>query len=393
MSKAINIIRIPGMGIGPECVAAASEIMEVAVNKVEDGHKIRWIDAELDSTKSWRSQLSNIVNLFRSYKVALKGPTESPKGVKSLNVLIRGLLNLYACVRPISWLEGIPSPLKNPQDYNFVIFRENTEDSYVGIECGPRTQQLYDMQTFLIRNWEQSVEKVGHTKEMALGLSIVTRQATENIARAAVQYAIDNNLSKVTIGAKDNIMEETNGMFKKWAFDLLHREFNAIRLNKWGDAEIITEHNQKILINHRITDNLLQQMIMRPSDYQVVVLMNFAGDVFTDGLSGLVGGLGLACGVNKNDDLAIYEATHGTWPQAAGQDRANPSAVALSGAMCLEELGYTKSANLIRYAIQSCILKSLVTEDLGRQINLPQDQWLSTTEFKDEVIKRIKTMV
>lgn len=389
MKKQINIVRIPGMGIGPECVSAASEIIEVAVDKHEPGHKISWIDAELDSRKDWRAQLSNIVKLLEKYKVALKGPTESPEGVKSLNVFIRLLLQLFACVRPISWTKGVPSPLRRPEDYNFVIFRENTEDSYVAIECGPNTQELSDMQDLLVNKWGQSADKVASTKEMAIGLSIVTKKATENIARAGVQYAIDNKLTKVCIGAKDNIMEQTNGKFKQWSFELIEKEFGAQKVNEWGDYEIVTTTGHKILVNHRITDNLLQQMIMNPKGYEVVILMNFTGDVFTDGLSGLVGGIGLAPGVNKNNNMAIYEATHGTWPQAAGQSRANPGAITLSGAMCLEDLGLVNAAKAIRLSIGKCIQEKLVTEDLGKQMNLPKSQWLSTDEFKDQVILRI----
>ena len=394
MKERIKIIRIPGVGIGPECVKAASRIMEAAVKKAYNGAVgLNWIDADLDATKDWQDQLKHIIGLLGMYRIALKGPTEKPAGMKSLNVLLRVMAKLYACIRPISWVEGVPSPLKNPEDYNFVIFRENTEDCYVSIECGPNTENLRFMQKFLVEKWKQAKEIVAHTMDMAIGITIVTKEATQNITRAAIQYAIDNDRSKVTIGAKDNIMELTNGWFKKWAIELIVNEFGAKKINKWGDYEIVTKDGRKIIINHRITDNLLQQMIMRPQDYDVVILMNFTGDVFTDGLAGLVGGIGMACGVNKNNKIAVYEATHGTWPEAAGQNRANPSAITRSGAMLLRDENYPEAANLIEFAIESCILKGLVTEDLGKQMELPEEKWLSTTQFTDEVTKRIETLV
>jgi len=385
--KIIKIVRILGMGIGPRCIREASRIMEAALKKAtNDTVRIEWIDAELDSTGDWESQLKNIVELVIKYKIALKAPTEKPEGIgmQSLNVALRKLLNLYACIRPINWIPGIPSPYTDPSKFDLIIYRENTEGSYVAIEAGPNTERLKEIQSFLANTWNESIRD---TTDMAIGVTIVSKEASQRLMRKALQDAIALKRKRVTVGAKSNIREQVDGSFQRWCLEVV-KEFGGDEVGK--NQYEITKDGHTVFVDHMITDNFFQQLSLRPEEFDLVVFMNYDGDVISDTLAAAVGGIGVAGGSNKNETLAVYEATHGTWPQAAGQNRANPSAIALSGGILMEDIGVSEANILIRNAIQKAVADKKVTEDLGKTFGIPESDYLTTSEFADVVIENIE---
>ena len=365
---------IEGDGIGSDIWNASQMVFDHAVNKAYGDHKkIIWKEIyagekAFNEKKSWLPDetLENI----KEYLVAIKGPLTTPVGggMRSLNVTLRQVLDLYACVRPVTWFNGVPSPVKDPSLVDMVIFRENTEDIYAGIEWSHGTDEVEKVKDFLIN--EMNVTNIRFPDTVSLGVKPVSVEGTERIVRAALQYAIDHNRKSVTLVHKGNIMKFTEGKFKEWGYDLAKREFNSTDY-EGGPWQVIDNNGNEIIIKDVIADAFLQQILLRPSEYDVICTLNLNGDYISDALAAIVGGIGIAPGANINysSGHAIFEATHGTAPKYAGKDMVNPSSVILSGVMMLEYIGWQEAADLIIQGIESSIQNKTVTYDFHRLMN------------------------
>ena len=365
---------IEGDGIGSDIWNASQTVFDHAVNKAYGDHKkIIWKEIyagekAFNEKKSWLPDetLENI----KEYLVAIKGPLTTPVGggMRSLNVTLRQVLDLYACVRPVTWFNGVPSPVKDPSLVDMVIFRENTEDIYAGIEWSHGTDEVEKVKDFLIN--EMNVTNIRFPDTVSLGVKPVSVEGTERIVRAALQYAIDHNRKSVTLVHKGNIMKFTEGKFKEWGYDLAKKEFNSTDY-EGGPWQVINNNGNEIIIKDVIADAFLQQILLRPSEYDVICTLNLNGDYISDALAAIVGGIGIAPGANINysSGHAIFEATHGTAPKYAGKDMVNPSSVILSGVMMLEYIGWQEAADLIIQGIESSIQNKTVTYDFHRLMN------------------------
>ena len=365
---------IEGDGIGSDIWNASQMVFDHAVNKAYGDHKkIIWKEIyagekAFNEKKSWLPDetLENI----KEYLVAIKGPLTTPVGggMRSLNVTLRQVLDLYACVRPVTWFNGVPSPVKDPSLVDMVIFRENTEDIYAGIEWSHGTDEVEKVKDFLIN--EMNVTNIRFPDTVSLGVKPVSVEGTERIVRAALQYAIDHNRKSVTLVHKGNIMKFTEGKFKEWGYDLAKKEFNSTDY-EGGPWQVIDNNGNEIIIKDVIADAFLQQILLRPSEYDVICTLNLNGDYISDALAAIVGGIGIAPGANINysSGHAIFEATHGTAPKYAGKDMVNPSSVILSGVMMLEYIGWQEAADLIIQGIESSIQNKTVTYDFHRLMN------------------------
>ena len=365
---------IEGDGIGSDIWNASQMVFDHAVNKAYGNHKkIIWKEIyagekAFNEKKSWLPDetLENI----KEYLVAIKGPLTTPVGggMRSLNVTLRQVLDLYACVRPVTWFNGVPSPVKDPSLVDMVIFRENTEDIYAGIEWSHGTDEVEKVKDFLIN--EMNVTNIRFPDTVSLGVKPVSVEGTERIVRAALQYAIDHNRKSVTLVHKGNIMKFTEGKFKEWGYDLAKKEFNSTDY-EGGPWQVIDNNGNEIIIKDVIADAFLQQILLRPSEYDVICTLNLNGDYISDALAAIVGGIGIAPGANINysSGHAIFEATHGTAPKYAGKDMVNPSSVILSGVMMLEYIGWQEAADLIIQGIESSIQNKTVTYDFHRLMN------------------------
>ncbi len=399
---------IEGDGIGPDIWAAAQRVLDAAVEKAYKGkRKIEWHEVyagqkAFDKTGKWlpTKTLSDI----KKYLVAIKGPLTTPigGGIRSLNVALRQKLDLYACVRPVTYFKGVPSPVRKPELVDMVIFRENTEDIYAGIEYLHGTAKLRKFKKFLIN--DMKVKGIRFPDTVSLGVKPVSVEGTERLVRAAIKHALDNNLPSVTLVHKGNIMKFTEGKFKEWGYELAEREFGK-KVFTWAQYDRIKAKKGKkaadtaqekalskgaLLIKDSIADAFLQQILTRPADYSVIATLNLNGDYVSDALAATVGGIGIAPGANINYDTgrAIFEATHGTAPKYAGLDKVNPSSVILSGEMMLRYMGWTEAADLIIKGIGSSIRKKRVTYDFERLMT--KATLLKCSEFGDEVIKNMK---
>ncbi|MEZ5002092.1 MAG: NADP-dependent isocitrate dehydrogenase [Chitinophagales bacterium] len=377
---------IEGDGIGPDIWAASVRVFDAAVEKAYHGEKkIEWLEVltgqkAFDQTGEWLPQ--DTLDKIKEYLVAIKGPLTTPVGggIRSLNVALRQILDLYACVRPVRYFEGVPSPVKAPEKVDMVIFRENSEDIYAGIEYLAGTPDAKKLIKFL--QDEFGVNKIRFPESSSIGIKPVSKEGTERLMRAAVEYAIAQKRDSVTIVHKGNIMKFTEGKFKEWSYELAEREFGD-KVWTWAQYDRIAaeegveeanEAQQKaldsgaILIKDVIADAFLQQIILRPDEYEVIATLNLNGDYISDALAALVGGIGIAPGANINytTGMAIFEATHGTAPKYAGLDKVNPSSVILSGVMMLEYLGWQDAADLIVKGIEGAIAKKQVTYDFER---------------------------
>jgi isocitrate dehydrogenase len=377
---------IEGDGIGPDIWAASVRVFDAAVEKAYKGEKkIVWKEVltgqkAFDLTGEWLPQetLDSIIE----YLVAIKGPLTTPVGggIRSLNVALRQILDLYACVRPVRYFDGVPSPVKEPQNVDMVIYRENSEDIYAGIEFLAGTPEAKKVIDFL--QTEMGVNKIRFPESSSIGVKPVSKEGTERLMRAAVEYAIVQKRSSVTIVHKGNIMKYTEGKFKEWGYQLAEKEFGD-KVFTWAQYDRIAAEegveeaneaqnkaiaNGAILIKDVIADAFLQQIILRPSEYEVIATLNLNGDYISDALAALVGGIGIAPGANINyiTGMAVFEATHGTAPKYAGLDKVNPSSVILSGVMMLEYLGWQEAADLIVKGIEGAISKKQVTYDFER---------------------------
>lgn len=362
---------IEGDGIGKDITPAMKGIVDAAVLKAYKGiRKVAWweIFAGEKALKIYGSSLpEDSLTALKYFHVGIKGPLSTPvgEGFRSLNVAFRHLLDLYACIRPVYWLEGVPAPIKRPQDVDMVLFRENTEDLYAGIEWESGTSQCKKVGNFLRE--EMGVSNI--RDDAAIGIKPISPTATKRLVRMAINYAIENGRSTVTLVHKANIMKFTEGGFRKWGYEVALQEFDDICITEERLARdfggILPDG--KILVNDRIADAMFQQILLRPSEYSVLAMANLNGDYISDSLAASVGGLGLAPGVNMNDETALFEATHGTAPKYSGLDKANPGSLILSSVLLLEYLGWKEAARSIVKAMQLTIQKGTVTYDLARQ--------------------------
>jgi isocitrate dehydrogenase len=395
---------IEGDGIGPDIWAASVRVIDAAVEKAFGGKKkIIWKEVlagekAFNQTGNWLPQ--ETLDLIDEYKVAIKGPLTTPVGggIRSLNVALRQQLDLYACVRPVRWFKGVPSPVKEPGLVNMTIFRENTEDIYAGIEYMAGTPELAKVMHFL--ESEMGVTNIRFPKTSSIGIKPVSIEGTERLVRAALEFALENKRSSLTLVHKGNIMKFTEGKFKDWGYALCEREYGD-RVFTWAQYDRIkaeqgeeaankaqTEATAggKLIVKDVIADAFLQQILLRPSEYDVIATLNLNGDYISDALAAQVGGIGIAPGANINyvSGHAIFEATHGTAPKYAGKDMVNPSSVILSAVMMLEYMGWNKAAKLIVKGIERSIRKKRVTYDFERLMKGATK--LKCSEFGDEII-------
>ena len=382
---------IEGDGIGPDIWAAASRVLEAAVAKAYNGQKeIVWKEVlagqkAMDQTGEWLPQAT--LDGINEHLVSIKGPLTTPVGggIRSLNVALRQKLDLYACVRPVQYFQGVPSPVKNPQDVDMIIFRENTEDIYAGIEFAEGEEDTAKFLGWLKSTFPDRFAKIRFPRTAGLGIKPVSQEGTNRLVKAAIQYAIDNNKDSVTLVHKGNIMKFTEGAFRDWGYETAAQDFGGEELDG-GPWHVIVHEGRKITVKDVIADAMLQQIILRPKEYGVIATLNLNGDYISDALAAQVGGIGIAPGANINYDtgVSIFEATHGTAPKYAGQDKVNPSSVILSGEMMFRYMGWTEAADLIIKGIEGAISKKRVTYDFERLMD--GATLLKCSEFGDEII-------
>ncbi|MCB0636017.1 MAG: NADP-dependent isocitrate dehydrogenase [Lewinella sp.] len=383
---------IEGDGIGPDIWAASERVLDAAVEKAYGGQrKIHWHEVlagekAFNQTGEWLPQKT--LDDITEYLVAIKGPLTPPVGggIRSLNVALRQKLDLYACVRPVQYFQGVPSPVKHPELVDMIIFRENTEDIYAGIEFKEGSDEVEKFKSMLKEAFPTHYSKIRFPDTAGLGLKPVSQEGTRRLVQAAIQYALDNNKKSVTLVHKGNIMKFTEGAFRDWGYETAAKDFGATELDGGPWHVIKTEDGREIIIKDVIADAFLQQIILRPKEYEVIATMNLNGDYISDALAAQVGGIGIAPGANINymTGIAIFEATHGTAPKYAGQDKVNPSSVILSGEMMFRYMGWTEAADLILKGINGAIGKKRVTYDFERLMD--GATLLKCSEFGDEII-------
>ena len=398
---------IEGDGTGEDIWASSVRVIDAAVQKAYNGEKkIHWLEVlagekAFNLTGNWLPE--ETITDIDNYMVAIKGPLTTPVGggIRSLNVALRQQLDLYACVRPVQYFTGVPSPVKEPHLVDMVIFRENTEDIYAGIEYLHGTPELEKLKKFLIE--EMGVNKIRFPDTVSLGIKPVSVEGTERLVRAAIEFAIDNKKPSVTLVHKGNIMKFTEGKFKDWGYELAEREFGD-KVFTWvqydkilakegkaaaDKAQNASEANGLVIVKDVIADAFLQQILLRPSEYSVIATLNLNGDYISDALAAEVGGIGIAPGANINyiNGKAIFEATHGTAPKYAGLDKVNPSSVILSGEMMLRYMGWKEAADLILSSMEKTIAKKQVTYDFHRLME--GATLLKCSEFGDALISNM----
>jgi isocitrate dehydrogenase len=385
---------IEGDGIGIDVTPVMQKVVDAAIEKAYGGsRKIAWMEvyAGEKSTRVYGSDVwlpEETMEAVRDYVVSIKGPLTTPVGggIRSLNVALRQALDLYVCLRPVRYFDGTPSPLREPEKTDMVIFRENSEDIYAGVEWASGTPEAKKVIDFLIN--EMGVTKIRFPESSGIGVKPVSREGTERLVRKAIQYAIDNDRKSVTLVHKGNIMKFTEGAFKDWGYELAKNEFGATELDGGPWCTLVNPRTgNTITINDVIADNFLQQILLRPQDYEVIATMNLNGDYISDALAAQVGGIGIAPGANLSDSVAMFEATHGTAPKYAGLDKVNPSSVILSAEMMLRHMGWTEAADLIINGISGAISAKTVTYDLARLMDNPTE--LSCSGFGDAVIGKM----
>ncbi|HSO84565.1 NADP-dependent isocitrate dehydrogenase [Thiocapsa sp.] len=385
---------IEGDGIGIDITPVMCAVVDAAVFKAYGGsRKIHWMEiyAGEKSTRTYGEDVwlpEETLAAVKDYVVSIKGPLTTPVGggIRSLNVTLRQELDLYVCLRPVRYFTGTPSPLKEPQHTDMVIFRENSEDIYAGIEWQEGTPAAKKVIAFL-RN-EMGVTKIRFPETSGIGVKPVSRDGTERLVRKAIQYVIDNDRASLTLVHKGNIMKFTEGAFKQWGYDLAKSEFGAEEI---GGGPWCSFKNPKtgkeIVVKDVIADAFLQQILLRPKDYDVIATLNLNGDYISDALAAQVGGIGMAPGANLSDTVAMFEATHGTAPKYAGKDQVNPSSLILSAEMMLRHMGWTEAADLIIKGVEGAIAAKTVTYDLDRLMDGATK--LSCSGFGDAVIARM----
>lgn len=385
---------IEGDGIGVDITPVMIEVVDAAVSKAYAGAKsITWSETlagekAFNNTGEWLPEAT--LDAMRTGLVSIKGPLTTPVGggIRSLNVALRQKLDLFACVRPVRWYDGTPSPVKSPGDVDMIIFRENSEDVYAGIEWEAGSPEVAKVMDFLVN--EMGVDKIRFPNTSGIGIKPISKEGTARIVRAAIQYAVDNDKDSVTLVHKGNIMKFTEGGFRDWGYELAKDEFGATELDggPWCTFENPKTGNT-ITVKDVIADAMLQQIITRPAEYGVLATMNLNGDYISDALAAQVGGIGIAPGANINYDtgISIFEATHGTAPKYAGQDKVNPGSLILSAEMMLRHMGWTEAADLIVSGMEGAISAKTVTYDFERLMD--DAELLSCSEFGKAIISHM----
>ena len=381
---------IKGDGTGPDIWNASVRVFDAAVSKAyKNKRRIHWREifageCAFNEYGEWLPQKT--LDAIKKYKVAIKGPLTTPVGggIRSLNVTLRQELDLYACVRPVRYFDGVPSPVKSPEKLNVVIFRENTEDVYAGIEYKKGSPEAKKLIAFLEKEFGKKVRK-----DSGIGIKPMSVFGSKRLVRRAIQYAVDKGKKSVTLMHKGNIMKFTEGAFREWGYEVAKEEFSKLIVS---EEDVYKKHNGvapkgKVVIKDRIADAMFQQVLLRPEEYEVIATPNLNGDYISDACAAQVGGLGMAPGANIGDKAAVFEATHGTAPKYAGKDMVNPGSVILSGVMMLEHLGWDEAADMIVKALEKTIQKKKVTYDLERQMK--GAKLVKCSEFADEIIKNM----
>lgn len=384
---------IRGDGIGADITPVMQKVVDAAVAKAYNGQKkISWMEiyaggrsVEVYGDNTWLPD--ETFDFIRKYHVAIKGPLTTPVGggIRSLNVALRQTLDLYICLRPVRYFNGVPSPVKHPELVDTVIFRENAEDIYAGIEWEANSEGAQKLISFLEQ--EMGVKKIRFNTECGIGVKPMSKQGTERLIKAAFEYAIDHDRKSVTIVHKGNIMKFTEGAFKNWGYKLAEEQYGATKDEKGVVSFVNPKNGKKIVVKDCIADAFLQNILLYPQDYDVVCAMNLNGDYISDALAAEVGGIGIAPGANIGADSAIFEATHGTAPTIAGTGKANPGSIILSAELMLRHMGWEEAADLIVNAMEKAITSKRVTSDFAGLMEGATT--LTTSEFGDEIIKNI----
>ena len=378
---------IEGDGTGPDIWRASRRVLDAAVSSVfGDKRKIQWLEIlagekAFNQTQSWLP--NDTLEAIRTHRVAIKGPLTTPvgEGIRSINVGLRQELDLYSCVRPVKYIDGIPSPMVRPSDVDMIIFRENTEDVYMGLEwkAGSSTaQKIIDL--------VKSEDGRDIRPDSGIGLKPISRFGTQRLVRMAIEYALEHKKESVTIVHKGNIMKFTEGAFRTWGYEIAQEEFGEKTITEeelWEKYDG-TIPSDKVVIKDRIADAMFQQILLRPAEYGVLAMPNLNGDYMSDSLAAMAGGLGMAPGANIGDGIALFEATHGTAPKYAGLDKVNPGSLILSGAMMLDYLNWKEAADRVRIGLAKAVAKKRVTYDLARQMEGAVE--VKCSEFAEEIV-------
>ncbi|WP_036300144.1 NADP-dependent isocitrate dehydrogenase [Methylotenera sp. L2L1] len=386
---------IEGDGIGVDITPPMIKVVDAAVNKAYAGtRKISWMEVfagekavnvygkDKEGKDTWLP--SETMQAVRDYVISIKGPLTTPVGggIRSLNVSLRQELDLYVCLRPVQYFTGVPSPVKHPEKTDMVIFRENTEDIYAGIEWAAGTDEVEKVINFLSDMGMR--KKIRFPESSAIGIKPVSVEGSQRLVRKAIQYAIDNNRKSVTIAHKGNIMKFTEGGFRDWGYEVAKQEFGAVEIDGGPWCKL----PNGIIIKDCIADAFLQEILLHPQDYDVVATLNLNGDYMSDALAAQVGGIGIAPGANLSDTVAMFEATHGTAPKIAGKNIANPSSLILSAEMMLRHIGWTEAADLVLKGVANAIISKRVTSDFSSQMEGATQ--VGTAEFGDEIIANMQ---
>ena len=381
---------IEGDGVGPDIWRASVRVFDAAVKKCYGvKRKVHWLEVyagekAFQLKKEWAPE--ETIEMIREHKVGIKGPLTTPvaEGIRSINVLLRQKLDLYACIRPVKYLSGTPSPLKHPEKVDMVVFRENTEDVYAGIEWKEGSEEALRLRAFLEREMGKRIRE-----DSGIGIKPISRFGTKRLVRMAIHYALTHGRKSVTLVHKGNIMKFTEGAFRDWGYEVAKEEFGERVLleSEWGDKKVNNLPEGKIVLKDRIADAMFQQILLRPEDYDVLAMPNLNGDYMSDALAAQVGGLGMAPGANIGDQVAVFEATHGTAPKYANQDVVNPGSLILSGAMMFDYLGWSEVGEKIKKALENTISKKIVTYDLARQMRGARK--VKCSEFASALIENL----
>ncbi|MGB9597838.1 MAG: isocitrate dehydrogenase (NADP(+)), partial [Candidatus Poribacteria bacterium] len=374
-----------GDGVGPDVTKAMIRVVDSAISKAySEKRKIVWFEiyASEKAEEIYKNSLpDDTLKAMEYFRVSIKGPLTTPvgEGHRSFNVTIRQLLDLYACVRPVKYIKGVPAPVKEPEKLDIVIFRENTEDVYAGIEWSAGSEEAKKVISFLKDNFNVSIRE-----DSGIGVKPMSAYATKRLVKMAIKYAIDKNRKSVTLVHKGNIMKYTEGAFKTWGYEVAKDEFGDKTIT---EAELGSQSTDKIIIKDRIADSMFQQVLIRPDEYDVIVTPNLNGDYLSDACAAQVGGLGIAPGANIGDGIAVFEATHGSAPKYAGLDMVNPGSIILSAVMMLEYIGWDEPAMMITSALEKTILQKRVTYDFERLMEGATK--LSTSQFASAIIENM----
>ncbi len=381
---------IEGDGTGPDIWRASRRVFDAAVEHVSQGkRKVVWLEALAgekahSATGEWMPEAT--LQAIRTHRIAIKGPLTTPigGGIRSLNVALRQVLDLYACVRPVRYIRGVPSPMKEPEKLDVIIFRENIEDVYAGIEYQAGSKEAEKLRELLVTSFGAKI-----AAGSALGIKPMSAANSKRLVARAIRYAIDRGRPSVTLVHKGNIMKFTEGAFRDWGYEVAREQFRDQVVTEAELGQRTSDIGKRVVIRDRIADSMFQQVLLRPNEYAVLATPNLNGDYLSDACAAQVGGLGMAPGANMGDGYAVFEATHGTAPKYAGQDKVNPSSLILSGVMMFEELGWHDVAHAIIHGIEGAIAAGTVTYDLARQ--MPKAREVPTSGFAEAIVKHLSS--